>query len=298
VRALVFAEERLPRWAVHCLLACGTLLVEWIVLAGGDPDSPYPVLYLWVATFAFCFLPRTEAAAHGVLVAVAYAVGLALVPGGRGSDFIRWILFSLVVAVGGGFIGTLRSRHDRLMENLRTVSRTDELTGLFDRRGFEDALASEIARTRGSGSRFAVIVATVDSFDTIPEAKRNAILVATGRAIADAKRGIDTAARLGGCEFGVVATYTDERGADVLAERIRGYTFDATGGGATVSLGVVSHPRHGGTADMLMIAARSARADAAGLGGDRTLVALSSADEIDARMGDVDVQVLPLVSQD
>src|SRR5919202_122240 len=45
---LCFVPRRLPRWAVHVLLACGTLLVEWITLASGNADSPYPVLYFWV----------------------------------------------------------------------------------------------------------------------------------------------------------------------------------------------------------------------------------------------------------
>src|SRR2546423_6478698 len=39
---LCFVPRRLPRWAVHLLLAAGTLLVEWITLASGDMTSPYP----------------------------------------------------------------------------------------------------------------------------------------------------------------------------------------------------------------------------------------------------------------
>src|SRR5204862_2423844 len=62
---LCFVPRRLPRWAVHLLLAAGALLVEWITLASGDMTSPYPILYFWVATCAFCFLRRIEAAAQG-----------------------------------------------------------------------------------------------------------------------------------------------------------------------------------------------------------------------------------------
>jgi diguanylate cyclase (GGDEF)-like protein len=296
VRAPSVEPPRLPRRAVHCALACGTLLLAAVPLTTGDPSAPFAVLYLCIATFAFCFLPRIEAAVHGALVTIAYGAGLLLVPGAHGSSPARFAIFALALAVGGGFIGTLRARHDRLMDKLRTVSRADELTGLLDRRGFDESLASELDRARRSGGRFALIVATVDAFEAIPQPHRSRVLVTTARAIVDAKRTIDTAARLDECEFAVVATYTDERGADVLAERIRGYAADSTNGETALSMGVVSYPRHGATIEILMVAARSARDDAVRLGGDRSLVAVSSADDIAARMHSADVRILPLVT--
>jgi hypothetical protein len=61
-----------------------------------------------------------------------------------------------------------------------------------------------------------------------------------------------------------------------------------------MSFGVVSYPRHGGTAGILLNAAGEACAEAVGRGGDRSLVAVSVADSIAARLGDADVQVVPL----
>jgi diguanylate cyclase (GGDEF)-like protein len=251
--------------------------------------SPYPILYFWVATCAFCFLSRAEATAHAVAIAGAYAAGLALSHGPGGPAAVRWALFALALAVGGTFIGAVRTRHDQLMAELRRVSRVDPVSGLLDRVGFEEAIANELERARRSGSRFGLIVGAVDGFTELPAAGKDAVLAAVGRTIATAKRDIDVGARLDGDEFAVLATYTDERGAQVLADRIAAGARQA---GTALSLGVVSHPRHGATAPVLLSAARESRDEAMRLGGDRSLVAVSAADWISARLDAADVQVV------
>jgi diguanylate cyclase (GGDEF)-like protein len=287
--------RHLPRWAVHLLLATGTLLVEWITLATGNATSPYPLLYFWVATCAFCFLSRVEATAQALLIVGAFAAGLVLHGSRAGADgALRWAVFALALAVGGAFIATLRAKHDRLMAELRTISRADPITGLLDRRGFDEAIANELERVRRSGSRFGLMVARIDGYEALPAGEREAVLAAVGAAIATEKRDIDAGARLEDDEFAILATYTDERGADVLADRVCATVREATGGRTTLSVGVVSHPRHGATTDVLLSAARVARAEALALGGDRSLVAVSAADAIAARVLGADVQVVPL----
>src|SRR5438132_1482294 len=126
-----------------------------------------------------------------------------------------------------------------------------------------------------------LIVTAIDGFDSLPTAEREFLLVAAGRTAAAAKRDVDSAARLGDDELAIIATYTDERGAGVLAERICDQAREL--GRVTLSAGVVSYPRHGATAERLLGAARDARAAAAELGGDRGLVAASAADSGAAR---------------
>lgn len=284
-----------PRLAVHALLASATLAVAAVALAGGNATSPFTILYFWIATGAFCFLGRLEATGHALAVAVAYATGLALLPDRGGVDgVLRWAVFALALAVGGAFIAALRARHDRLMAELRGVTRADPVSGLLDRRGFDEAIVNELERARRSGSRFGVIVGAIDGYASVAPADRRALLAAVGAAIGRTKRDIDTAARLGDDEFALVATYTDERGADVLAERICSAVRQLPELGVTMSLGVASHPRHGCGADVLLCAARDARAEAAGLGGDRSIVALSAADAIAARVRAADVRVVPV----
>ena len=86
----------------------------------------------------------------------------------------------------------------------------------------------------------------------------------------------------------------DERGAAVLADRMRAVVRAALPGRATMSTGVVCHPRHGTATDVLVGAARDAVAEAARLGGDRSLIAVSAADSIAARVACDEVQVVQL----
>src|SRR5205809_1731838 len=114
---------RLPRWAAHGCLALATLLIEAITLASRDATGPYSVLYLLIATCAFCFLSRFEAMLQLALIVTAYAAALIIAPIGDGSGGSRWALLALALAAGGAFIGALRVKHDRLLAELRTISR-------------------------------------------------------------------------------------------------------------------------------------------------------------------------------
>ena len=281
--------RRAPRAVLHIGLVAATLLVLAITLASDDAATPYPLLYFLVATAAFCFL---EATLQGASIVAAYTAGLLVVPPSAGSAPLRGVLFTLALCAGGASIGALRARHERLMAELRRVSRTDLLTGLPDQDGFEMAMANELERARRSGSRFGLIVTAVDGYAQLPAAERESVLVAVGRSAAGAKRDVDSAAHLDGDELAIIATYTDERGAGVLAERVCAQVREH--GGVTVSAGVVSYPRHGATTEQLLRAARDARAAAAELGGDRTLVATSAADSIAARLASADVRVVPV----
>jgi diguanylate cyclase (GGDEF)-like protein len=87
------------------------------------------------------------------------------------------------------------------------------------------------------------------------------VLAAVGLVVSEGVRRIDTAARYGGDEFVVLLPETDPTGAFVLAEKIRiGVNeLDLALPDDTVrpslSVGVVSYPDDGGTADELMISA-------------------------------------------
>jgi len=283
--------RRAPHAALHLGLLAGTLVVEGVTLASGNAAGPYPLLYFLVATAAFCFLGPVEAALQATVILAAYGVGLVLAPPSVGSAPLRGVLFALALCAGGASIGALRARHDRLMSEFRRLSRTDPLTGLLTRDGFDVAMANELERARRSGSRFGLIVTSIDGFDALSAAEREFLLVVAGRTAAAAKRNVDSAARLGDDELAIIATYTDERGAGVLAERICDQGREH--GRVTLSAGVVSYPRHGASTEQLLGAARDARAAAAELGGDRVLVATSAADSIAARLASADVRVVP-----
>jgi diguanylate cyclase (GGDEF)-like protein len=131
----------------------------------------------------------------------------------------------------------------------------DSLTGLANRRLFEDRLVREYERARRSGAPFALVMADVDHFRQYNERygrlSGDDCLRKLATAIADgARRPADLVARYGGEEFGVILADTDLAGANAVADRIRAAIAaldlrhpDSPTGRVTVSMGVyVGHP--------------------------------------------------------
>ncbi|MCA1798412.1 MAG: diguanylate cyclase [Xanthomonadaceae bacterium] len=115
----------------------------------------------------------------------------------------------------------LARRHTRDMEQ---AARTDELTGLANRRGARDRIEYEVKRARRSGKPFALAVLDIDGFKAINDQHGHEagdqLLVAVARRIVSAKRQQDTVARWGGDELLLLLPETDEAGAMVLARKI------------------------------------------------------------------------------
>lgn len=111
-------------------------------------------------------------------------------------------------------------------EQLASISMTDALTGLPNRRRFDEALDTEIARLRRSGGFLSMIMLDVDYFkpfnDTYGHVDGDDCLRRVAAVIScQATRATDLAARFGGEEFALILPETDAQGAAALAERIR-----------------------------------------------------------------------------
>jgi diguanylate cyclase (GGDEF)-like protein len=98
---------------------------------------------------------------------------------------------------------------------LEGLSRTDELTGLLNRRGFLNELRRAIARARRHGETGIVIYGDIDRFKEINDryghACGDAVLREVGRVLAGAVREVDVVARLGGDEFAILLAQTSWR---------------------------------------------------------------------------------------
>ena len=105
------------------------------------------------------------------------------------------------------------------------LSLTDSLTGLSNRRHFEEAGRIEFSRAERHRHALAVIIIDLDHFklvnDTYGHAAGDAVLAAAAGACRRLLRISDIAARIGGEEFCLLLPETDSRGAGVLAERLR-----------------------------------------------------------------------------
>jgi diguanylate cyclase (GGDEF)-like protein len=113
--------------------------------------------------------------------------------------------------------------HASLFELKEKESRTDALTGLLNRRAYEERLAIEAARSARYGHPLALGLFDLDGFkgvnDTFGHPAGDKVLQGVAKAI-DSSRLTDDAFRIGGDEFALLMPETDIGGAKVAAERV------------------------------------------------------------------------------
>jgi diguanylate cyclase (GGDEF)-like protein len=145
---------------------------------------------------------------------------------------VGFLLVLAGLALGTG-LGWVLSQHlsSRRLRDLREAltraqseARTDSLTGLGNRKAFEEQLELLTAIARRYGGPLALILFDLDGLkrvnDTQGHAAGDAALVHFASVLRGAARESDLAARVGGDEFAALLPQTDARGAGVLAERI------------------------------------------------------------------------------
>lgn len=143
----------------------------------------------------------------------------------------RWYAMAVQAAArdgGFGFVATVRDETDEY-EREQALARqavTDPLTGLANRRRFDETLAGEWRRAARADLPLSLLFFDADRFklynDTYGHARGDLCLIALARTIrTTAGRAGDLAARFGGEEFVLLLPETDLTGAQALAERIR-----------------------------------------------------------------------------
>jgi diguanylate cyclase (GGDEF)-like protein/putative nucleotidyltransferase with HDIG domain len=172
----------------------------------------------------------------------------------------------------------LRERVDRLIARLADAARTDALTGLLNRRGFQELMEIETERALRSARPLAIIVGDLDHFkhlnDRFGHAAGDLALRRFGEIASSASRRIDAVARIGGEEFALLLPDTEQHAAYLLAERLRRAVKEPGVDGElpSVSFGVASFPTHAADAEALMHAADQALYAAKAMGRDRSVI--------------------------
>ena len=242
------------------------------------PSNDDELFYLWVTILAFYFFGRREALAHMGLIGVAYWLAIFLGDDAASEDRLRWLVTLVTLTVAGLVIQHLTRRQEATIEQLSEAVRTDPLTGLLNRKGFHEAFDRALARAERRGGSFAVIVGDLDRFkqvnDRLGHAAGDKALTAVAALLSGATRGGDRPARLGGEEFGVLASDADGVQGVATAERLRRVVeqdLATSRVGVTISFGVAVFPRDGTTVDALMGAADRALYAAKRGGRNRTV---------------------------
>lgn len=113
--------------------------------------------------------------------------------------------------------------HQRF-EELKRVSILDPLTGLVNRRHFEERLLEEVQRAKRHQLPLSLVMADLDNFKTINDTHGHQAgdeaLRISARVIRNTIRTIDLAARYGGEEFAIILPQTPKAGAAIIADRI------------------------------------------------------------------------------
>ena len=159
----------------------------------------------------------------------------------------------------------------------------DELTGLYNRRFFNQMMAKEMENARRSGKSFSLLVLDIDFFkvfnDTHGHQAGDKLLVDLTQILSRTSRVGDHLTRYGGEEFAVILPRTDKRQAQYAGERYRWavdqYQFDGQEclpkKNLTISVGVASFPDDGSTAGEVFHRADSALYEGKHLGRNRVI---------------------------
>jgi diguanylate cyclase (GGDEF)-like protein len=184
-----------------------------------------------------------------------------------------------------GYLGSVFNEMTRALREthgqLEHLARTDELTGLFNRRHLDATLEGELARARRSGAPLGVLMLDLDHFKAFNDRFGHPEGDARLRAVADLLRGhlrpTDTVARYGGEEFMVLLPGSPRDESVRIAERIRRRLEELRTGVdealTTGSFGIATWPEDGKTATQLIAASDAALYDAKRRGRNRIAVA-------------------------
>jgi diguanylate cyclase (GGDEF)-like protein len=141
---------------------------------------------------------------------------------------------------------------------LRRQATTDPLTGLANRRFFEDSLEVELKRAERTSKPVALMVLDFDGFKEINDAHGHPygdeILKQVAEGLKETVRATDVLARVGGDEFAFILPETDAVKAEVVAERARSAVraVPTEGFELTCSAGIASYPRDANGAAILL----------------------------------------------
>jgi diguanylate cyclase (GGDEF)-like protein len=149
---------------------------------------------------------------------------------GGSAQVVPWLIFALVtllaVVLLGLFVRSLRDRTRlaRLSGELESIARTDPLTRLLNRRGFDEHAAPAFALARRREEPISVLMIDLDRFkevnDNFGHEAGDRVLCALADCMRSVLRTEDVLARLGGDEFVVLMTCAGERAARSAAERL------------------------------------------------------------------------------
>jgi diguanylate cyclase (GGDEF)-like protein len=247
-------------WWVAPLFA--TSVITGLNLMTKDASTGSQLFYLWPVLYAANFLSRRVIWLN--IAAVMVGEGLVFVALSATNAFSDWISMSIALIMVAVVVVSLRDRADNLRRRLEGQALADSLTGLANRRAFDEALQQAEKWASSTGRPITVVTLDLDHFKGINDTYGHAVGDEALQVVADAMRKVanqdDVPARLGGDEF-VLLLRADQRSALRTVEQLRAIVAADTtlpAGPPQLSIGVAVMPAHAKTVDDLVRASDKA----------------------------------------
>jgi diguanylate cyclase (GGDEF)-like protein len=261
--------NQLPEYFWLSAPVIAAILITGVNVVTSDASTGAQLFYLWPALYAANFLSRRAIyvsllSVYGGAATTIFSIGEAH----AASDWAALVLAMTMIAV---VVYALRSRADKLLRVLENQALADPLTGLANRRHFDD----ELARA-GVRAPLALLTIDLDHFKAINDTWGHTIGDRALQVVAAAMTAVagenDVAARLGGDEF-VLLLRTDRPGARRTADALRAAVQEDTtlpGGPPGLSIGLAVLPEDAATVEELVKASDTALYEAKSTGRGRT----------------------------
>jgi diguanylate cyclase (GGDEF)-like protein len=187
-------------------------------------DAAFSYFYLIPVVLATWYLGQKEGRAIAFLCTFIWAASNRLAGELFPNEFIRYWNTCLRFALFILFVELLHSLKSALLHE-QTLSRTDFLTGINNRREFYERADLEILHARRYKHPITLTLLDVDSFkhinDTLGHSEGDKLLRIIAQAISSAIRKTDVVARMGGDEFSIIFPNTDPNGARHTLEKLK-----------------------------------------------------------------------------
>lgn len=220
------AIERLGRRSPLFLLTLGLLLVvlQGLINHWAGADLSFTLFYLLTVSLVAWLVGRRAGLLMAFVSALTELITERFMAHFDAHPFLPFI--NAATDLGTFlFVAYFVSALHRSLEQERVLARTDDLTGLLNRRSFMELAQQEINRARRFPHPFTIAYMDVDNFkevnDRFGHTTGDTVLRTIGQAIKQNLREIDVIARLGGDEFVVLMPETGDEAARTVVARMQ-----------------------------------------------------------------------------
>jgi diguanylate cyclase (GGDEF)-like protein len=239
--------------------------ITWVLTYTGRLESPLLNLYLLVIITSALALGKLATLLEMILIAACF-VWLGYPERNLSNSSVMYLTTlatQLAPMILVAYIATMLSADvRRALDQLRFLSETDELTGIFNVRAFSAISERSFKQAARYGRPFSILLIDSDSLKTVNDTygheMGNQLIKSTVQCIQNQLRETDVLARYGGDEFVVLLPETPCDSAAGVAARIRQNVEDSPLTARdkkiriTVSIGVASYPEHGNNLKSIM----------------------------------------------